>query len=96
MEWDKIDVNIRNLASCHIFKRVLLKFIWSEPNQTLNVESSEELKFLTSIRLGLSHLADHEFRHNFQDCVNPISSCVQEIETSIDILLYCCNYYFVR
>ena len=22
--------------------------------------------------LGLSHLAEHKFRHNFQDCLNPI------------------------
>ena len=34
------------------------------------------------MRLGLSHLADHKFRHNFQDCLNPICSCGQEIETT--------------
>ena len=81
-EWNKLDVNICNLAFCNVFKRVILKFTRPEPNQVFNVDSSEGLKFLTRIRLGLSHLADHKFRHNFQDCVNPVYSCGQEIETS--------------
>ena len=71
LEWTKIDVNIHNSTSCNVFKKVILKFIRPEPNQVFNVDSSEGLKFLTRIRLGLSHLVDHKFRHNFQDCVNP-------------------------
>ena len=71
LEWNKIDVNIHNSTSCNVFKKVILKFIRPEPNQVFNVDSSEGLKFLTRIRLGLSHLVDHKFRHNFQDCVNP-------------------------
>ena len=61
-----------------------------------NVGSSEGLKFLKRIRLGLSHLTDHEFRHIFQDCVNPVCSCGQEIETSTHFLLDCSNYYCAR
>ena len=79
-----------------IFVTRLLKFIRSEPNQMFNVDCSKELKFLSRIRLGLSHLPDHKFRHNFQDCINPISSCVQEIETSTHFLLHCCDYHFAR
>ena len=75
MEWNKIDVNIRTSTSCIVFKRVILKFIKPESNQVFNVESTEGLKFLTRIRLGLSHLADYKFRQNFQECVNPICSC---------------------
>ena len=75
MEWNKIDVNIPNSASCNVFKRLKPKLIRPEPNQVFNVDSSEGLKFLTRIRLGLSHLADQKFRHNFQDCVNPIRRC---------------------
>ena len=46
------------------------------------------------MRLDLSHLEDHKFRHDFQDCLNPICSCRQEIETTSHFLLhylsYCC------
>ena len=65
MDWNKIDVNIRNSASCDVFEKVTLKFIRPETNQVFNVDRSEGLKFLTRIRLGLSYLADHKFRHNF-------------------------------
>ena len=93
LEWNNLDVNIRNSASCNFFKRVILKFTRPEPNQVFNVDSSEGLKFLTRIRLGLSHLAYHKFRHNFQDCVNPVCSCGQEIETSTHFLLEYCSCF---
>ena len=48
------------------------------------------------MRLGLSHLADHKFRYNFQDCLSPISSCGQEIETTNHFLLHCLNYRCAR
>ena len=96
MEWNKLDLNICNSAFCNVFRRVTVKIIRPESNQVFNVDSSEGLKFLTRIRLGLSHSADHNFRHNFQDCVNPICSCGQEIETSTQCLLRCSNYHCVR
>ena len=96
LEWNKLDVNIRNSASCNVFKRVILKFTRPEPNQVFNVDSSEGLKFLTKIRLRSSHLTDPKFRHNFQDCVNPAFSCDHEIETSTHFPLYCSNYHSAR
>ena len=51
MEWNEIDVNIRNSASCNVFKKVILKLIRPEPSQVLNADSSEGLKFLKRIRL---------------------------------------------
>ena len=46
------------------------------------------------MRFGLSHLTDHKFRHNFQDCLKPICSCGQEIETTS--FLHCLNYRCAR
>ena len=97
MEWNKIDVNIRNSASCNVFKRVILKFIRPEPSEVFHADINQGLKFLIRNWFEpLSHLADHRFRHNFQDCVNPICSCGQEIGTSIHFLLYCSNYPFAK
>ena len=59
-------------------------------------ENFEGLKLLTRMRLGLSHLADHKFRHNFQDCLNPICSCGQEIEATSHFLIHCLNYRCAR
>ena len=72
LEWNKFDVNVRNLTSYNIFKGVILKFTRPEPNQLFNVDSNEGIKFFTRIRLRLSQLVDHKFRHNFTDCLNPV------------------------
>ena len=96
LEWDKHEVNIRNQTLFNVFKRVILNFTILEPNQIFNVDSSEGLELLTRIRIGLSHLADQKFRHNFQDCINPVCSCSQEIETSTHFLLLCSHYHCAR
>ena len=47
------------------------------------------MQFLTRLRLALSHLRDHKFKHNFLDTLNPICNCGEDIETSCHYLLYC-------
>ena len=48
------------------------------------------------MRIGLSHLADHKFRNNLQDCLKPICSCGQDIETTSYFFLHCLNYRCAR
>ena len=50
------------------------------------------LKFLTRLRLGFSHLNEHRFRHNFQDCMNPLCFCSLEIEDTSRYLLHCHHF----
>ena len=47
---------------------------------------------LTRLRLGLSHLRERKFKHSFQDSLNPICSCGNDIETSGHFLLHCPNF----
>ena len=37
----------------------------------------------------MSHLREHKFKHNFQDCLNPICSCGLDIESTSNFLLRC-------
>ena len=48
------------------------------------------------LRLGLSHLDDHKFRQNFQDCVSPMCSCGGDIETITHFLIYCFDHHCAR
>ena len=89
MEWS-------NSASCNIFKKVVINVIRPELNQAFDINNSEGLKSLTRIKLWLNHLADHKFRHNFQDCVSSVCSCSQETEMSTYFLLYFLNYHCAR
>ena len=95
-EWNNLNISIYNSSSYHAFKNLMLKFIRPEPNRISSTQNFEGLKLLTRIRVGLSHLVDHKFRHNFQDCLNLICSCRQEIVTASHFLLYCLNYRCAR
>ena len=37
----------------------------------------------------MSHLHQHKFKHNFQDCLNPICSCGLDIESTSHFHLHC-------
>ena len=41
------------------------------------------------LRLGLSHLKEHKFRHHFQDTINHLSACDLEVEDINHFLLRC-------
>ena len=75
---------------------MILKFIKPEPNRISSTQNFEDLKLLTKMKFGLSHLVDNKFRHNFQDCLNPICSCGQEIEPTSHFLFHCLNYRCAR
>ena len=44
------------------------------------------------MRVGLSHLREHKFKHSFQDTLNPICNCGKDIETTSHYLLHCPDY----
>ena len=79
-----------------MFKKELLKFIRPEPNSTYNISDTKELKLLTRLLLGLSHLCDHKFRSNLHDGVSQMCSCGQKIETTTHFLLHCRNHHCAR
>ena len=54
------------------------------------------LKLLTRLRLGLSHLSEQRFNHNFQSCINPLCSCSLAIESTTHFLLHCHHFSNIR
>ena len=65
-------------------------------NSIYNIHDPVGIKYLTRLRLGLSHLNEHKFRHNFQDCLNPLRSCSLEVETTNHYFLHCHHYNDIR
>ena len=57
-----------------------------------NCQNPRGVKLLTRLRLGLSHLCKHKFKHGFQDSLNPICNCGNDIKTSAHFLLHCPHY----
>ena len=86
-DWFNLDLNIRNSESISIFKRRLYNIY-----NIYNIFDPNILTFLTRLRLGLSHLNEHRFRHNFQDCLNSLCSCSLEIKDTSHYLLHCHHF----
>ena len=87
LEWNKLYRKIRQSSTLLTFRNFLLKIGWPEPKPNPN-----GLKLLTKLRLGLSHLNEYKFNHNFKDCVNSFCSCSLEVELAPHFFLYC--HYF--
>ena len=91
-DWFNLDVGIRNSESISIFKSKLLSFIHLLQNNIFNIFAHEGLKLLTRLRLGISHLNEQRFIHNFQEYMNPVCPCSLEIEDTSHYLLHCHHF----
>ena len=85
VEWNKLDHNIRSSSSFNIFRKSILKFIRPSANSFFNYHNPKEIKFITRLRFGLSHLREHKFKHSIQDSLNPFYSCGLDIESTAHV-----------
>ena len=74
------------------FRNSLLKNGRPTAKPVYNIQNPNGLKLFTRLRVGLSHLNEHKFNHNFQDCINPLCSCSLEVESLSHFFLHC--HYF--
>ena len=63
-------------------------------NPIYNIFNPVGLKYLTHLRLELSHLNENKFNHNFQACINPLCSCSLGPESKSHFFL-CCHHYTI-
>ena len=66
-------------------------------NQTIRIRNSHMPIFhcrtdCSRLRLGFSHLNEHRFRHNFENCINPLCSCSFVTEDTLHYLLHCHHF----
>mgnify|MGYP001793799177 FL=1 len=97
-EWNKLDSSIRNIDTLAAFKSAVLNLNGGHiyPKSIFNIHNPFGIKILTRLRLGLSHLNEHRFNHNFRECINPLCSCSLEIESVLHFFLHCHNYDHLR
>ena len=70
------------------FQNILLKLGRPIQCTIYSINNPVGLKLHTCLRLGLSHLNENRFNHNFQNCINPLCSCSLEIESNSHFLLF--------
>ena len=95
-EWNKLDPEIRLALSVSIFKKKLLSIICPLQKSVFGVYDPIGLSHLSQIRVGLSKLKFHKFRHNFRDTMNPMCSTNDGIEGTEHFLLLCPSFDMQR
>ena len=88
-EWNKIDPEIRLAPSVAVFEAKLLSIIRPPAKSVFGIYDPIGLSYLSQIRVGLSKLNFHKFKHNFRDTVNPMCPMNDSIENTEHFLLLC-------
>ena len=91
-EWERLDPEIRLSSSVNIFKKKLLSIIRPPPKFVYRIHDSKGLSILTQLRVGLSKLNFHKFKHNFRDTLNPLCPTNDGIEDTEHYFLLCHKY----
>ena len=91
--WNQLDPDFQKSFSLEICKRALLKFIRPMSANVYKIHHPRGLKLLTRLPLGLSHLCENKFRHNFNDTIDPFCLCLEKTE---HFLLLCPIYASFR
>ena len=79
-------VNLTNSKSISVFKEKILNFIRPSPNSVFDINNPKGINLITRLRLCLSHLREHKFKHSFQDTLNPLCNCGQDVESITHLL----------
>ena len=79
VEWNNLDPNLRISNTYGTFKNAILKLLRPSPNSVFECHNPQGIKFLTRLRLGLSHLCEHKCKQSFQDSLNPLCKCGAEV-----------------
>ena len=95
VEWNKLDLKIWN-SSYLVFRNYLINSIQLLAAPVYNIHNALGLKLCTRLRLGLSHVNEHRFNHNFESCLNPLCTCSLEVESTTHLFLHCHHFNVIQ
>ena len=87
-EWNELDPETRLAPSVAIFKKRLISIIRPPAKSVFGIHDPIGLSCLTQLRVGLSKLCFHKFKHNFRDSINTMCPTNDCIETTVH---FCCS-----
>ena len=90
--WNSIGIDFAQVNSYSSFKEKINVLIRPIAKPIFGIHGPVGLKFLYQLRVGLSPLRYHKYRHNFQDTPNSLCSCLLASEDTAHFLLSCPLY----
>ena len=93
--WNELGPTLRGVVSLKILKCNLLKFYRPIKKNIFDIHNPG-IKWIFQLRVGLSPLKSHKFKHNFRDTPVNTCQCTRVEETTFHFLLKCPIYEMQR
>ena len=74
----------------------MINLIRPKCNKTYEIHNQTVLKLLTRLQLGLSHLNDHKFNHNFRDWINSLCSSSLSVENNVHFFFTLPSFFIAK
>ena len=84
-DWSKLDHNIRNSEGLNTFKKIILNYIYSSGSSVFNCHNFKGIKLLIRLRVGLSHLHEHKFKHSFKNHLTQSAAVVKRLKHQLQM-----------
>ena len=94
--WNIFIKHFDDVPSFDILKKHINTFFRPMNNKVFGIHDPVGLRYLFQLRLSLSPLRSHKFRHNFTDTPSEICRCNQGIEHTNHFFFSCPNYVTPR
>jgi len=95
-DWNALEKDIKEAKSLQIFKKRLLNKIRPKKASYFGIRDNDKIKYLTMLRLGLSPLREHKYRHGFLDTSDPLCLICKKKEDTEHFLLLCKSFTLSR
>ena len=92
MEWNKLDHSIKESPTLASFKAKLLVLIRPTAKSVYGIHDPVGLSYLTQLRVSLSKLNLHKFKHNFRDALDAMCLSNDGVENEEHFLLLCPSF----
>ena len=90
--WNIFIKHFGEVPSFEILKKHINAFFRPQTKNIFGIHDPSGLRYLFQLRISLSPLISHKFRHNFADTPSEICSCNQGIEDTNHFLFSCPDY----
>ena len=91
-ELNKLDHSIKVSSTVANVKAKLLVLIRPTAKSVYGIHDTVGLSYLTQLRVGLSKLNLHKFKHNFRDAINALCPSNDGVESEEHFLLLCPSF----
>ena len=91
-EWTKPEPELRLATSFAVFEKKLSTIIHPPAKSVFGIHDPKGSSYLTQLRVSLSKLNFHKFKHNFRDDINPMCPTSHGNDETEHFLLLCPSF----